>query len=140
VHEVTAAFAAWSSRSFPSTWMVQVGLASWILSIVSRISLIIYCPDWRLDESTAWIADELSVKTYRRLHIRRSSLQIVRRPFGLLLVPLYRYCRYRLYLGVLLLIFVDRSFVTHTNAKCWSIRLRTKARRDDGVSPSESGE
>ena len=36
--------------------------------------------------------------------------------------------------------FVDRSFVTHTNAKCWSIRLRGKARRDDGVSPSESGE
>jgi hypothetical protein len=63
VHEVSAAFAAWPARSFPSTWMLQVGLAWWILSIVSRISLIIYYLDWRLGESTAWIADELSVKT-----------------------------------------------------------------------------
>ena len=36
--------------------------------------------------------------------------------------------------------FVDRSFVSHTNAKCWSIHLRGRARRNDGVSPSESGE
>ena len=36
--------------------------------------------------------------------------------------------------------FVDRSFVTHTNAKRWSLRLRGRARRDDGVSLSKFGE
>ena len=54
VMAVAAVFAAWSACSFPSMflcpgthsmWMVHVGLASWILSIVFRISLTIYWPD-----------------------------------------------------------------------------------------------
>ena len=49
--EVVAAFAAWSAHSLPSMflcpdthsiWMVLEGLISWILSIVSSISLMIH--------------------------------------------------------------------------------------------------
>ena len=73
VLDVAAAFAAWSARSLPSIFLcpgthsmciVEAGLASWILSITLRISLMMYCPDWRFGESIAWIADWLSVKMY----------------------------------------------------------------------------
>jgi hypothetical protein len=64
--EAAATFAALSACSFPSTslcpgthsiWMSQVGLASWILSIISRINLMIYCSGCCFGDSMAYIAD-----------------------------------------------------------------------------------
>jgi hypothetical protein len=83
---MAAVFAAWSACSFPSMflcpdshsiWMLQLGVYSWIFSIVSSISSIIYCPDWRIGVSTAWIADWLSVKMYILLYLSIISWNVV---------------------------------------------------------------
>ena len=68
---VAAIFAAWSACSLSSMsscpdihsiWMLLIGLIFWTRSIISRIFLMIYCPDWRFGDSIVWMMDWLSVK------------------------------------------------------------------------------
>ena len=69
--EMIVIFAAWFACSFPSIflyldthsiWMLLIELASCILSILSRIDLMIYCLDCCFGISMIYIANWLSMK------------------------------------------------------------------------------
>lgn len=101
--EVAAAFAAWSACSFPSmfmwpgthsVWMLQIGLTSCILSIVSRILSILYCPDYCFWWFDCFYSPIDYLWRYRLSGILESFLRIIWLLFKLPLVLLHIYCGY----------------------------------------------